>query len=260
MSKREIGALVQRVRSVIIQDSGVPEQGSRRIAQILSDWYGIEVREPSAARMRYRSVPQVLIDWHQAVRTSLGGLSWMMVSQPVEPDELRADENGIATFWRERHGCWEWGFPVGDDDPVVYESEPGAEFESWLATGNVLSEFLLWATVVEIGSGGPFRAVAKRLSREQVQSLVSPLQPLEVSYGGRFMAGVDFFFGSGLIVHIEEPVRGAIVQERGEEGVLRAWLAARGSSELNSFLQAHDDIAWNIRGVKGDRAGEEPPF
>lgn len=79
-------------------------------------------------------VPDILLEWNQ-MASSFRGL-WFPVGSPIALDRLKVGEDGVLNFWKENHGCWEWGVIPDEEDPVVLESEPGSDFSSWTSTGN----------------------------------------------------------------------------------------------------------------------------
>jgi hypothetical protein len=177
-------------------------------------------------------------------------------------DELRPNKDNMVVFWYECQGCWEWATTWDADDPPVYESEPGGEFEPWRGTGQTVSEFLLSAIIFDAVSGGANRVVMGGFTEEESEVLSASLEPLELAAEGRFMAGTRFLIGAGVLVEIEEPISSgstASLDGRSQRS-FRVWVSARTAEELDVFLQEFRRNAGRVREQVSDYRGESPPF
>jgi hypothetical protein len=225
------------------------------LAQFLTSWFGLPPRPEQKISSDESMIPRALVDGHRLI-SRWGIQSVVRFNHAVDLDKLSADDNGMVRFWYENQGCWEWATKYQGDDPLVYESEPGGEFEPWRAIGQTVSEFLLSAVIFEAALGGVNRISMREVTGEGVRLLSTSLKPLEIAAESRFMAGTRFFIGPGVLVDIEEPV-----SPDGSQGqnLYRAWVSARSIEELNLFMQEFGGLGRKPRQRSDSRTDEGPP-
>ncbi|MDP4511925.1 hypothetical protein [Nonomuraea turcica] len=139
----------------------------------LERWYGppTQIAEPLSVVPSF--VPAALRRWHQYANSWPDKITHANYAIPLSQLEVR---DGKIEFWSENQGCWIWSTLPGEDNPPVFDMEPGVD-SAWRETGEDLSTFLLHATVYEALTGAPYSLRAERLLGGQVESVIDYLSP-----------------------------------------------------------------------------------
>ena len=117
------------------------------LEQFMVSWFGPPPGREEELDGDTSVVPRALVDGYRLI-SRWGMQSMVSFNHAVELSKLHADDDGIVRFWYESQGCWEWATTNQGDDPPVYESEPGCEFEPWQTIEKTVSKFLLSAVLL----------------------------------------------------------------------------------------------------------------
>ncbi|MET8629604.1 hypothetical protein ABZW30_38740 [Kitasatospora sp. NPDC004669] len=217
----------------------------------LADWYGEATFHPLGSEGQFGRIPLPLLEWH-ACASSWGGTVISSHNRPVSLGELSVDADGYAVFWIENQHCWEWAVKFdGSENPPVFDREAGDdEPEPWRESGQSLSEFMLWASILEAIQGAKVKADAELVSAEQVESISGRLDSVSPPSGRHYMAEVKFFSGPGVLVQIEEAYSGEWSEGESRPKEWHATACGRSQGELDSFLQKNRSIEWKQRRLR----------
>jgi len=161
------------------------------LCRFLTWWYG----EPDLSPVKVAgggAVPTVLADWSALV--SQWSRPLVTFNRPVDLEEIEVVD-GMACFWDENQGCWQWAYEVGEDDPWVFEQQ-GPD-DPWLPTDERLSDFLLHAMVDEAIFNTSECWTAGKVASTRVPEIVDGLTRLPFaswrwsSPGATYYAGED---------------------------------------------------------------------
>jgi hypothetical protein len=148
---------------------------SDSLNRFLTRWYGNPDRPISTDHRAAIKMPPPLRVWHEV--TSQWSSNVATFNQPLNPHELEI-EDGKLLFWVENQGCWTWATAMDGDDPIVFDRQPSSDPEPWQPTGEILSEFLLHATVFEAITGSPNQMYTEHITEDVLSQIISDLQPL----------------------------------------------------------------------------------
>jgi hypothetical protein len=236
-------------------ESNVPTRFSS-VSDFLASWFGPPVALPVTSASLPDWIPAELAEWH-SIASRWGAERVATHNHPVALESLNAASGDMIVFWEEHQGCWEWAFRFeqpAKSDPAVFESEPGGEHESWLDTGQSLSQFLLDAAIFEALQLLEYSAHAPLVSETQAAAITSTLRKLDIAMGRRYLGTSEFYGGSGVLVEVDPPlIAGADSR--------RLTVAARNSKDLTAFIQRHSEVEWDLwSNTERQATSELPPW
>ncbi len=236
-------------------ESIVPARFSS-VSDFLASWFGPPVALPATPVSLLGWIPAELAKWH-LIASRWGTERVATHNHPVALESLNATSGDMVVFWEENQGCWEWAFRFEEpakSDPAVFESEPGGVHESWLDTGQSLSQFLLGATIFEALQLLEYSAHAPLVSETQAATITSGLRKLDVAMGRRYLAASEFYAGSSVLVEVDPPlVAGADSK--------RFTVVARNLEDLTAYIQGHSEVEWDSwSNAERQTPSELPPW
>jgi hypothetical protein len=223
------------------------------LSEFLTDWYGPPVREAVPVTLAPVRVPDALASWH-AVTSRWSQRAIVSLNHFVDLRDLTIDAGGMEIFWYESQGSWEWGADPNLGDPLVYGRQPGESF--WCSTGQSMSEFLRFATLLEAVEGSRLQGYASNLSDSELDRICAPLQRVDVSGPQGYMPSTRFFSGEMLLARTSlEVASRSRVSPSASIRSNALIVAALNREALDRFVNTATEAAWRIF----DSAGDERP-
>jgi hypothetical protein len=222
----------------------------------LTDWYGPPSRASALTVRASVQVPTTLAKWHAtALKWDRGVV--LSLNHFVELDDLTVDIDGMMVFWCESQGAWEWGADPVSDDPIVYGRQ--SDELGWHSTGQRMSDFLRFATLMEAVEGASISAYAPRLTNHELSEICAPLHKIATSAPIGYMSSSQFFAGEMLLARSSSKGTGGRTPSSVSYNNSLV-LAALSRDVLDRFLRSSGEVAWRIFDAADRRSAPPLPF
>ena len=169
---------------------GLLEVADDSLARFFRAWYG----EPDRAAIIVSNpqLPPALRTWYSLAARYLTPVTSHHVV--LGADQVTTSD-GMAVFWLENQGVYEWAFEADGVDPLVFERAT-VDGEPWHPTGVHLKAFLISVAVLEAIMGAEHGLYRNSLSATIHAALLAPLRPLPMPGP---TVGAQLYAGDGLL-------------------------------------------------------------
>lgn len=164
------------------------------LSSFLQTWYGRPTREPAPLPSACGWLPDPLLAWHETTSTYERPLTY--TTKYVAPQEIKVADDGMAVFLTDSLAEWRWAF-----DPSSPSTVFSAEiYEPWEQCREDIQLVLVHNAVREAVFGAPVRLRAFRLTEEQFNNVVRPLEAVDFDDWRWPAPGYRNFLGDSMLV------------------------------------------------------------